>query len=140
MTQKVRPSTLADTAVTANTYGGSTQHAVVTVDAQGRLTFAANATPSIATSQLTGSISPSQLANTQYYGINITGNAATSNLSVNSTTASNANNSANLVSGLWTISVSGTKLMFNYNGTNVVSINSNGTIVSANDVTGFGTP
>jgi len=62
MTTKVKPSVLADTAVTAGTYGGSTQHAVFTVDAQGRLTYAANATPSIATSQLTGTISSSQIA------------------------------------------------------------------------------
>jgi hypothetical protein len=62
MTTKVRPSVLADTAVTPATYGGSTQQAVFTVDAQGRLTYAGNATPSIATSQLTGTISSSQIA------------------------------------------------------------------------------
>lgn len=77
MTTKVKPSVLADTAVTAGTYGGSTQQGVFTVDAQGRLTYAANATPSIATSQLTGTIGPSQIANNQTYGINISGNAAT---------------------------------------------------------------
>jgi len=62
MTTKVKPSVLADTAVTLGTYGGSTQHAVVQVDQQGRLVYAGNATPSIATSQLTGTISGSQLA------------------------------------------------------------------------------
>lgn len=77
MTTKVKPSVLADTAVTAGTYGGSTQHSVFTVDAQGRLTYAGNATPSIATSQLTGTISATQVANNQTYGINISGNAAT---------------------------------------------------------------
>ncbi len=68
---------MADTAVTAGTYGGSTQHAVFTVDAQGRLTYAANATPSIATSQLTGTINATQVANNQTYGVNITGNSGT---------------------------------------------------------------
>jgi len=57
-------SQLASTAVTPGTYGGSTQHAVVTVDQQGRITFAANATPSIANSQITGVITASQLAST----------------------------------------------------------------------------
>ena len=64
MTTKVTGSVLANTAVTAGTYGGSTQHAVVTVDAQGRLTLAANATPSIANSQITGVMTGSQLAAT----------------------------------------------------------------------------
>jgi hypothetical protein len=49
-------SQLAATAVTVGTYGGASQMAVVTVDQQGRITFAANATPSIATTQLTGTI------------------------------------------------------------------------------------
>jgi hypothetical protein len=77
MTTKVKPSVLADTAVTAGTYGGSTQHTVFTVDEQGRLTYAANATPSIATSQLTGTISATQVANNQTYGINVSGNSGT---------------------------------------------------------------
>ena len=68
MTTKVTGSVLANTAVTAGTYGGASQMAVVTVDAQGRLTSAANATPSIATSQLTGTISETQLSNTIVYG------------------------------------------------------------------------
>lgn len=62
MTTKVTPSVLADTAVVTGTYGGTTQLAVVTVDGQGRITFAANATPSIATTQLTGTITNAQLA------------------------------------------------------------------------------
>jgi hypothetical protein len=77
MTTKVKPSVLADTAVTPATYGGSSQQAVFTVDAQGRLTYAGNATPSIATSQLTGTISATQVANNQTYGVNITGNSGT---------------------------------------------------------------
>lgn len=62
MTTKVTPSVLADTTVATGSYGGPTQHAVVTVDGQGRITFAANATPSIATTQLTGTITNAQLA------------------------------------------------------------------------------
>ena len=44
MTQKVKPSTLADTTVGAGTYGGNTQMGVFTVDAQGRITSASNVT------------------------------------------------------------------------------------------------
>lgn len=77
MTTKVKPSVLADTAVTAGTYGGTTQHSVFTVDAQGRLTYAGNATPSIATTQLTGTVNATQIANNQTYGISVSGNAGT---------------------------------------------------------------
>lgn len=62
MTTKVKASVLADTAVSTGTYGGTTQQAVVTVDQQGRITYAANATPSIANTQITGLITNAQIA------------------------------------------------------------------------------
>jgi hypothetical protein len=40
----------------------------------------------------------------------------------------------------WTITESGGKLQFKYGGVTVASINTNGAIVSSNDVTAFGTP
>lgn len=40
----------------------------------------------------------------------------------------------------WTITESAGKLQFKYGGVTVASINTNGAIVSANDVTAFGTP
>jgi len=163
MTTKIKPSVLADTAVSAGTYGGTTQHAVYTVDQQGRITYATNATPSIANTQITGLITsgqiatvantqvtglitsaqiatvantqitgvitPSQVANTQTYGINVTGSAGSA-----------TGSSASLSSGLWTVSASGTKLSFIYNGTTVFSVDSTGNIIAKADVSGFGTP
>ena len=55
---------ISATAVTPGTYGATTQHSVFTVDQQGRITSAANATPSIANNQITGTINSSQLTNT----------------------------------------------------------------------------
>jgi len=63
MTTRVSASVLANTAVTVGAYGGTTQHSVFTVDAQGRITNAANATPSIANTQITGLIINTQLTN-----------------------------------------------------------------------------
>jgi hypothetical protein len=62
MTTRVSSSTLANTAVTTGTYGGTTQNSVVTVDQQGRVTFASNVTPSIANTQITGTITGAQLS------------------------------------------------------------------------------
>lgn len=65
MTTRVTSSVLANTAVTAGTYGGATQIPVFTVDQQGRATYAANSAVSgisVATTQLTGTITNAQLA------------------------------------------------------------------------------
>jgi len=54
MTTKVRGSVLADTAVTAGNYGGATTLQTVTVDAQGRITYAANITSGVITAGTRG--------------------------------------------------------------------------------------
>jgi hypothetical protein len=54
MTTKVRGSVLADTAVTAGNYGGATTLQTVTVDAQGRITYAANITSGVLTAGTIG--------------------------------------------------------------------------------------
>jgi len=60
ITGNIAGSQIAPTAVTPGTYGATTQHAVITVDQQGRITSAANATPSIANTQITGVLGVSQ--------------------------------------------------------------------------------
>jgi len=67
MTTRVTSSVLANTAVTSGNYGGLTQIPTFTVDAQGRLTFAANnavSSISVANTQITGLITTSQLTTT----------------------------------------------------------------------------
>lgn len=90
MTTKVTPSVLSNTTVASGTYGGTNQIPVVSVDAQGRITYAANATPSIATTQLTGTITNAQLA----------GSIATSKITGLATSATtDTTNAANINSG-----------------------------------------
>jgi hypothetical protein len=72
MTTKVSSLVLANTAVTAGTYGGATQQAVITLDAQGRAIYAGNIAPSVANTQITGLITSGQIAtvaNTQITGV-----------------------------------------------------------------------
>ena len=62
----------------------------------------------------------------------LTGNASTA------TTATSANNITN--SGGWSVTPSGTKLYFNYNGTNVASLDSSGNLITLANITAYGTP
>ena len=84
VTGNITGNQIAATAVTPGNYGGSTQHSVFTVDQQGRITSAANATPSIANTQITGLITSGQIAsvaNTQITGILGTSNGGTGSTS-----------------------------------------------------------
>jgi hypothetical protein len=59
----------------------------------------------------------------------------------NATNATNATNSTNITNaGGWNITPSGTKLYFNYNGTNVGSLDSSGNFIAKANVTAYGTP
>ena len=90
-------------------------------------TFSANVNSSgtittVPTSSLTGTVSATQVANNQTYGINISGNAGT---------ATSATNATNLSTTNFTISQSGTNLLIKYNGNTIITISSTGDI-SAN--------
>jgi hypothetical protein len=113
----------------------------VTGDVSGTATNATNINISATTSsdtttslvlvgaQATGNQSPfidSGLA----YNAN-TNTLSTDNVSIGAGTLTTTN---------WTITESAGKLLFRYGGVTVASINTNGAIVSANDVTAFGTP
>jgi hypothetical protein len=57
------------------------------------------------------------------------------------TNATNATNATNITnSGGWNVTPSGTKLYFNYNGTNVASLDSSGNLITLGNVTAYATP
>jgi hypothetical protein len=114
----------ADTATTATTATNATN---INISA----TTSSDTTTSLVLvgAQATGNQSPfidSGLA----YNAN-TNTLSTDNVAIGAGTLTTTN---------WTITESGGKLQFKYGGVTVASINTNGAIVSANDVTAFGTP
>jgi hypothetical protein len=114
----------ADTATTATTATNATN---INISA----TTSSDTTTSLVLvgAQATGNQSPfidSGLA----YNAN-TNTLSTDNVAIGTGTLTTTN---------WTITESAGKLLFRYGGVTVASINTNGAIVSANDVTAFGTP
>jgi hypothetical protein len=89
--------------------------------------------PTLVTPAL-GTPSSGNLANCTFPTLNqsTTGNAATA------TTATTAGSITN--AGGWSITPTGTKLFFNYNGTNVGSLDSSGNFIVIGNVTAYGTP
>lgn len=67
----------------------------------------------------------------------VIGSTAVAN-ATNATTATNATQITN--SGGWNVTPSGTKLYFNYNGTNVASLDSSGNLITLANITAYGTP
>jgi len=60
---------------------------------------------------------------------------------IGSTTVTNATNATAITnSGNWSVTPTGTKLYFNYNGTNVASLDSSGNLVTLGAVSAGGTP
>jgi len=102
--------------------------AVTDETGSGSLVFATN--PTLVTPNLG---TPSALV-----GTNITGTAASLSIGGNAATATQATKIAN--TGGWNITPTGTKLYFNYNGTNVGSLDSTGNFIVIGNVTAYGTP
>ena len=93
----------------------------LTIDTSQNVTFANNVT-------YTGTITATSFSGA---GTGLTGTAT-------SLTAGAARNITN--SGGWSVTPSGTKLFFNYNGANVASLDSSGNLICLANVTAFGTP
>jgi hypothetical protein len=87
-------------------------------------------------------------ASTQFSGpgTGLTGTAAsltvgTATSATTATTATTATSAAAITnSGGWNVTPSGTKLYFNYNGTNVASLDSSGNLIALANITAYGTP
>lgn len=82
-------------------------------------------------------VTPNLGTPTALVGTNITGTA--SGLSIGGSAAS-ATNAANLVTANFSVVQSGSKLYFQYGGTNIASLDSSGNFIALNDATAFGTP
>ena len=93
---------------------------------------------------VTGTISSTTItASTQFTGpgTGLTGTATSLSIGGNAATATTATNATKILnSGGWSVTPSGTKLYFNYNGTNVASLDSSGNFIALNNVTAYGTP
>jgi hypothetical protein len=60
---------------------------------------------------------------------------------ISTTAVTNATNATNITNtGGWNVTPSGTKLYFNYNGTNVASLDSSGNLITLANITAYGTP
>ena len=83
---------LANTAVTAGTYGTATQVSQVTVDAQGRITSASNVAIAIANSAVSGlgTMSTQNANNVTITGGSVTANVTSANVNLTGTTSSTA--------------------------------------------------
>ena len=83
---------LANTAVTAGTYGTATQVSQVTVDAQGRITSASNVAIAIANSAVSGlgTMSTQNANNVTITGGSVTANVTSTNVNLTGTTSSTA--------------------------------------------------
>jgi len=99
----------------------------LTIDTSQNVTFANNVT-------YTGNIQGATITATAVFS----GNGASLTGTATSLTAGAARNITN--SGGWSVTPSGTKLFFNYNGANVASLDSSGNLICLANITAYGTP
>jgi hypothetical protein len=102
----------------------------LSIDTNQNVTFANNVT-------YTGNIQGATITATAAFsgnGASLTGNAASLTAGVATVARSISN------SGGWSVTPSGTKLFFNYNGANVASLDSSGNLICLANITAFGTP
>ena len=119
----INTGTLANARTTAASANGAST--IVARDGSGN--FAANTI----TANLTGLASNATFAVTAGNATNAT----------NATTAINATSATQIINaGSFNITVSGTKLLFSYNGATVASLDSNGNFTTLNNITAYGTP
>jgi hypothetical protein len=100
----------------------------------GNQTIIGNLTVS-GTSSFTGSSIMSTLTATSISSTTISATTITASLSGAASSSTQITNS-----GGWSVTPTGTKLYFNYNGTNVASLDSSGNFIALNNVTAYGTP
>ena len=93
---------------------------------------------------VTGTLSATTITASVNYvgpGTGLTGTATALSIGGNAATATNATNATKITnSGGWSVTPTGTKLYFNYNGTNVASLDSSGNLIALANVTAYGTP
>jgi hypothetical protein len=99
----------------------------LSIDTNQNVTFANNVT-------YTGNIQGATITATAVFS----GNGASLTGTATSLTAGAARNITN--SGGWSVTPSGTKLFFNYNGANVASLDSSGNLICLANITAYGTP
>ena len=114
---------------------GASNVTAMTLDSDQNVSFANNVT-------YTGTIQGAVLISTgncnavtfNGAGTGLTGTAAslTAGVATNATAITN--------SGGWSVTPSGTKLYFNYNGANVASLDSSGNLICLANITAYGTP
>jgi hypothetical protein len=95
------------------------------------------------TAVFSGAISGTTITGTNYIGpgTGLTGTASGLSIGGNAATATTATNATRITNaGGWSVTPTGTKLFFNYNGTNVGSLDSSGNFIVTGNLTAFGAP
>ena len=111
----------------------SAQYGFLKFNSDGSITTSGTVMATTFTSTVTTGTAPFLVSSTTpVANLSIGGNAATATNATNATRITN--------SGGWNVTPTGTKLYFNYNGTNVGSLDSSGNFIVTGNITAYGTP